>query len=63
MRGGKRGAVMEKMRETIIRLLKEDARYTPRQIAKMTSFPEADVAAEIGAMEREGVIVNPHHAG
>ena len=57
MRGGKRGAVMEKMRETIIRLLKEDARYTPRQIAKMTSFPEADVAAEIGAMEREGVIV------
>lgn len=48
---------MNQSREAIIKLLREDARYTPAQIARMTSLSETFVSEEIRAMEAEGVIV------
>jgi DNA-binding Lrp family transcriptional regulator len=44
-------------RETILGLLEKDSRLTAERIAVQTGLPEADVAAEIAAMEREKVIL------
>ncbi len=45
------------IRETILGLLEKDSRLTAERIAVMTGFPEAQVAAEIAAMEKEKVIL------
>lgn len=44
-------------RETILGLLEKDARLTAARIAVMTGLPEAEVAAEIAAMEIGKVIL------
>ncbi len=57
------------MRNQILALLRENSRYTSGQIAAMLNLPEAEVAAEIAALEQEKVIrqytvlVDPEKAG
>lgn len=48
---------MNQLNTEILRILKEDCRYTPAKIAVMLDRSEADVTAAIEEMEREGVIV------
>lgn len=57
MRGGTlKGDNMTELRMEILKLLREDARMTASDIAKITAADETDVAKEIAALEDEGVI-------
>lgn len=44
----------------VLRILEKDARTTPAQIAAMTGRDEAGVAADIAALEAEGIIRSYH---
>ena len=48
---------MKKIQEKLIRLLKDDARYTAKELAAMLGESEETVSREIAALENEGVIV------
>lgn len=48
---------MKKLREDLIKLLKNDARYTPKQLAAMLGESEERVEKEIREMEDKGIIV------
>ena len=47
---------MTKLRTDIINLLREDARISAADIAKMLGATEKEVAAEIAALEDGGII-------
>lgn len=47
---------MTKLRNEILRLLREDSRFTAADIAKFTGTDEATVAKETAALEEAGVI-------
>lgn len=47
---------MNELRTEILKLLREDARLTAADVAKLTGAAEADVAKEITALEETGVI-------
>ena len=48
---------MDKMKNEIINLLQEDARYTPMQMAKVLGADEKAVKSAVNELENEGVIV------
>ena len=48
---------MKKLQAKLIRLLKEDARYTAEELAAMVGESAETVKAEIRALEDDGVIV------
>ena len=48
---------MNKNNSNILKLLKEDARYSAKEIAVMLSLTKEDVAAAISQMENDGTIV------
>ena len=48
---------MERLKSELLKLLKEDARFTTAKLAQMTSATENEVAAAIETMEEEGLIV------
>ena len=48
---------MENLKNKILKLLTENARYTNRQIADMLGEKESDVANGIAELENDGVIV------
>ncbi len=48
---------MDKMKNEIINLLQEDARYTPMQMAKVLGTDENAVKSAVNELENEGVIV------
>ena len=47
---------MDKQNETILKILKQDSRFTAAQIAAASGMTEAEVQGRITAMENEGVI-------
>ncbi len=47
---------MDKQNETILKILKQDSRFTAAQIAAASGLTEAEVQGRIAAMENEGVI-------
>lgn len=51
---------MNSMREEILQLLEKDSRLREKDIAAMIGAEEADVAAEIRAMEKERIICGYH---
>ncbi|MEE1053692.1 MAG: Lrp/AsnC family transcriptional regulator [Acutalibacteraceae bacterium] len=44
------------MRNELLKLLSRNARYTNEQLAAMLNVSEAEIVAEIAALEKEGVI-------
>ena len=50
---------MDKQNETILKILKQDSRFTAAQIAAASGMTEAEVQGRITAMENEGVISGP----
>jgi DNA-binding Lrp family transcriptional regulator len=51
------GVIMEKIKNGIIKLLGENARYTAKQIADMLGEDEQTIKALIGELEESGIIV------
>lgn len=47
---------MDKQNETILKILKQDSRFTAAQIAAASGMTEAEVQGRITAMENDGVI-------
>ena len=47
---------MDKDNEKILRILKEDSRFSAAQIAAATGIAEAEVKRRIAAMEEDGAI-------
>ena len=48
---------MKKIQAKLIKLLKEDARYTAEELAAMVGESEENVKRELRALEESGVIV------
>ncbi|MBR1747016.1 MAG: Lrp/AsnC family transcriptional regulator [Clostridia bacterium] len=48
---------MDELRKSVLGLLKEDARYSAKQIAVMLGKTESEIAEAIGYLEETGVIV------
>lgn len=48
---------MEKLKQEVIALLGENARYTFRQLSDITGAPETEIAAAVKQLEDSGVIV------
>lgn len=48
---------MDKMKKDILSLLEQDARFSPKKLAQMTSYPEDEIVKVISQMENDGVIV------
>ena len=44
------------MKEKLLKLLYDNAKYTVKDLATMLGVSEAEVASEISALEKEGVI-------
>jgi DNA-binding Lrp family transcriptional regulator len=43
-------------RDEVLALLRENARYTTADMARMTDLDEAEIEAEVAALEEEGVV-------